>query len=149
MRKPILSWKLATLSVLLTASSLTAGVVFEVETTDHSGSGARTESSQMSVEKPNIKIEILPGGEPDEAKDEIVFRGDRRQMVVVDHGDKSYMVIDNQAVQQIGGQIEQAQKELEKHLAQLDPKTARDGGEGAQGRPGFHGWQHPAQASVE
>ena len=130
MRKSISAWKISALSFLLTIPWLTAGVVFQVETTYHSGSGARTESSQMSVDRPNMKMEILPGkGSADGARDEVVFRGDRREMVVVNHRDKAYMVIDEQAVQrmggqmqQMGGQMQQMQKELEKRLADLDPK---------------------------
>lgn len=117
----------ATLLIVLTGSPLLAGVVFEVETTYHSGSPRGPESAQMSVEGKNLKMEILPGRDSSrKGKDEAIFRGDRRQMVVVDHHDKAYMVMDTATMSKMGGQVQgqmqQASKELEKHLAQLGPK---------------------------
>ncbi|MEE8525827.1 MAG: hypothetical protein V3T72_17975 [Thermoanaerobaculia bacterium] len=109
---------------ILLASPVLAGVVFQVETTYHSGSSRPPESSQMSVEGKNMKMEILSSGKSasGDRKDEVIFRGDRRQMVVVDHRDKAYMVIDGEMVQQIGGQVQQAMKQVEKSLEGLDPK---------------------------
>lgn len=94
------------------APGLNPGVVFQVETTYHSGSGSGSHRSEMSVEKPNLKMEILRGSdaEPGEVKDEVIWRGDRREMVVVDHRDKSYMVIDGKAVEEMGKQLGEAQK---------------------------------------
>ena len=43
-------------------------------------------------------------------------------MVVVNHRDKSYMVMDGNAIQQVGGQLAAAQKEIEKAMDGLDPK---------------------------
>ncbi len=113
----------------LAGSPLLAGVVFQVETTYHSGSPGRgPEGSTMSVEGKNLKMEILPGqgGSAGGVKDEAIFRGDRRQMVAVDHRDQTYMVIDGEAVKNLGGQVQgqmqQAMKELEKQLEGLDPK---------------------------
>ena len=121
MKKSTLIWKLQAFLVILTVSPLTAGVVFQVETTYHSGSPG-AESSEMSVEKPNLKMEIQSGSSGSQIKDDVIFNGDRRQMVVVNHRDKSYMVIDGKFATKMGGQLEQAQKELEKRMAGLDPK---------------------------
>ena len=113
-----------TLLIALPASPLFGGVVFEVETTYHSGSPRGPESSQMSAEGKNIKMEIASSD--GRRKDEVIFRGDRRQMIVVEHRDDAYMVIDSETAAQLGGQaqghMQQAMKEMEKHLAQLDPK---------------------------
>jgi len=104
-----------------------AGVVFEVETTYHSGSPG-VETSEMSVEKPNLKMEIASrrDGADSVQKDVAIFRGDRREMVVVNHEEQYYMVMDSATVERIGGQIsgqmDQAMKELNKHLEGLDPK---------------------------
>jgi len=109
----------------IAVSPLAAGVVFQVETTYHSGS-PRTESSEMSVEKPNLKMEIQSGSGDRPESGDAIFRGDRRQMVVVDHSDKSYMVIDQDSLESLGGdvadQMSEAMKELEKQMEGLDPK---------------------------
>ena len=107
------------------------GVVFQVETTYHSGS-PRSESSQMSIEGKNLKMEILPGdsGESGKVKDEAIFRGDRREMVVVDHNDKSYMVIDKEAIGKIKGQVESAKEmmgniQIPKEVLEQMPEAER------------------------
>jgi len=115
---------------LLTASFLPmsawAGVVFEVETTYHSGS-PRVETSEMSVEKPNLKMEIASGREGSgKQQDTAIFRGDRREMVVINHEEQYYMVMDSASIARIGGQVsgamDQAMKEINKHMEGLDPK---------------------------
>lgn len=133
MKKPCQRLTATTVAILIAfaCSPLFAGVVFQVETTYHSGSARGPESAQMSVEGVNIKMEISPRGDSSAGtvKDEVVFRGDRRQMVVVDHNEKSYMVVDNATVERIGGQVqgmqgqmEAAMKDAMKRLEQLDPK---------------------------
>lgn len=108
---------------LLTTVSAHAGVVFEVETTYHSGGGSESESSQMSVNKPNLKIGIAPSaGSTNSDAGEAIFRGDRREMVIVDHGDKSYMVADKATAERVGGQVQQAMHGLEEELSKLDPQ---------------------------
>lgn len=109
---------------LLLASGAQAGVVFEVETTYHSGAERGSETAEMAVDGSNLKIEILPGsgGTRGGAKDEVIYRGDRREMVVVDHKNQSYMVMDEAMVGEIGGQVQSAMKEMEKALEGLDPK---------------------------
>ena len=101
--------KSKSLVVFLLAAALTlppavAGVVFQVETTYHSGSPRGPESSQMSVEGPNLKMEIPPG-EGDRGGGEALYRGDRREVVVVDHDDKSYWVMNEETLGSIAAQV--------------------------------------------
>jgi len=108
---------------LLASAAAHAGVVYEVETTYHSGSGgSETETTQMSVKQPNLKMGVEGAGSSDPDAGEAIFRGDRREMVVVDHGEKTYMVIDSAAAERMGGQVQEAMQGLEKQLGQLDPK---------------------------
>ena len=86
------------------------GVVFEIETTYHSGSSPRVETAEMSVEGEMLKMEILPGQDAGAGavKDEVIFRGDRKEMIAVDHERKSYMVFDEEAVEEMGRQLGEA-----------------------------------------
>ena len=61
------------------------GVVFEIETTYHSGSSPRVETAEMSVEGEMLKMEILPGQDAGAGavKDEVIFRGDRKDHLVL------------------------------------------------------------------
>ena len=113
------------------------GVVFEVETTDHSGSD-RLLSSRMSVEGKNLKMEILPGsgGSAGGQQDEVIFNGDRRQMVVVNHADQGYMVIDEAAVNQIAGQLGGIGRMMDDVAQKSNSRTARRDGSGDEGKRG-------------
>ena len=91
-----------------------AGVVFEIETTDHEQSPPKTESLEGYVEGKNIKMGIASGRNND--KGDMIYRGDRREMVVVDHNEKSYIVMDEQAVQEIAGQVSSAMSQVQEAL---------------------------------
>jgi len=110
MRKPA---SLALLLALLTAPAF-AGVVFEIETTDHEQSPPKVETIQSYMEGKNIKIGIAAGSTSSTGA--MVYRGDRREMVVIDHDDKSYMVMDEEALQAIAGQISGAMAQVQEAL---------------------------------
>lgn len=92
------------LAATLWAAPLAAGVVFEIETTDHEQSPPKVESTQVQAEGKNLKMSIAPGERGDQSGT-VLFRGDRQEMVVVDHDQKSYFVIDQEALRQIGEQL--------------------------------------------
>ena len=147
MRKLGIALLLLLLGSMVPTLALNPGVVFEVETTYHSGSSPRVETAEMSVEGEMLKMEILPGesGGSSGTRDEAIFRGDLQQMIVVNHGDQSYMVIDLAAVQALAGQfgaqtgaassaaagaaaggpIAAGLAELQKRLEGLDPESRR------------------------
>ncbi len=91
-----------------------AGVVFEIETTDHQQSPPKTQASEGYVEGKNLKMEIAAGRHND--KGDMIYRGDRREMVVVDHSEKSYIVMNEQAVQQMADQVSSAMSQVEEAL---------------------------------
>jgi len=99
---------------LLISSPLLAGVVYEIETTDHQQSPPKVESIEMAAEGRHLKMGI--GGGSHDRNGEMIFRGDRREMVVVDHDDKSYSVIDREAIQQIAGQVNSAMSQVQEAL---------------------------------
>ena len=90
------------------------GVVFEVETTYHSGSSPRVETAEMSVEGEMLKMEIPPSADTGgNSKDQVIFRGDRREMIVVDHEEQSYMVFNEAMIEDMGRQLGEAQAALQ------------------------------------
>lgn len=110
------------LSGVLMAAPLLAGVVFEVETTDHDASPPRVETHQMSAEGRQMKMEIDSGGRG--SNSEMIFRGESRELVIVDHDDKSYVVIDEEGVREIAAQIGNAMSQLEEALKNV-PESQR------------------------
>lgn len=107
---------------VLTAAPLLAGVVFEVETTDHDASPPRVETHQMSAEGRHLKMGVDSGGRGSQS--EMIFRGDRREMVIVDHDEKSFFVIDEKTVRELAAQISAAMSQVEEALKNV-PESQR------------------------
>ncbi len=103
------------LAAALLASPMAAGVVFEVETTDHGANPPGVESSTMSAEGKNLAMDVAPSTHGKKGG-KAIFRGDRREMVIVDHDDKSYAVIDEEAMKQIAGQVGQMAAQVQEAL---------------------------------
>ena len=100
------------LAICLLAAPLTAGVVFEIETTDHAQS-SEPYLHEATAEGKNIKMEIRDAKSGD---GEAIFRGDRRQMVVVDHREKSYMVVDQEMIQGVSAQLQTVGTQIQEAL---------------------------------
>ena len=117
---------LLTLASLMHGSAL-AGVVYEVETTLHSGS-SDIKTSHMSVEQPNLKMEVDSFRDSKEGplKDVIIFRGDSGKMIVINHEEQYYMEMDPDTITRIGGQVsaqmDDAMQELNKQLEDMKPE---------------------------
>ena len=120
MRKLRFTLLIATLIAAVGAAPLLAGVVFEVETKDHRSQEVTT--SQAAVEGRLLKMEVKAGGGGGDG--EMIYRGDRREMVVVDHGEKSYFVLDAEGIKQIAGQIGAAMSQMEEALKNV-PESQR------------------------
>lgn len=110
MRKPSTLLLLA----LLVPVPLFAGVVYEIDVTDHEQSPPKTESIEMAAEGRHLKMGI--GGGSNDRKGDMIFRGDRREMVVVDHDDKTYVVMDEEAIQGVAGQVNSAMGQMQEAL---------------------------------
>ena len=106
-------WFLSLLLLLL-AAPLSAGVVYEIEVKDHEQSPPKTESIQAAVEGRHLKMGIASGGEG--AQGEMIFRGDRREVVVVDHENRTYHQIDSAAIGQIAGHLSDAERMMQEAL---------------------------------
>lgn len=91
-----------------------AGVVYEIEVTDHGQSTPRSESIEAAVEGRNLKMGISSGGRGKQG--EMVFRGDSREMVVVDHEDRSYHVIDEASMRAIADQVGSVMSQMQEAL---------------------------------
>lgn len=99
----------------LLASPMAAGVVFEVETKDHDASPPRVDETTMSAEGKNLAMDIAPSREG-KLGGKVIFRGDRREMVVVDHDDKSYMVMDQASMEEMAKMVGNIDAQMEEAL---------------------------------
>ncbi len=102
------------LSATLALAPALAGVVYEIDFTDHEQSPPKSESIEAAVEGRNLKMGIASGGRGKQG--EMIFRGDRREMVVVDHEDRTYQVLDEATMKQIAGQVGSAMSQMQEAL---------------------------------
>lgn len=111
-----------TFAILAVTAPAFAGVVYQVESRDLTSSPPTTSDGTMSVEGGNLKVQIANVG--DGRNGEMIFRGDRREMVMVNHDDKSYFVMDEATMRQLAEQIGQAMAAMEQALAAV-PESQR------------------------
>lgn len=106
---------LAVLGLLAVVSvPVAAGVVYEIEVTDHEQSPPTSETIQAAVEGGHLKMGMASGRQG--RRGEMIFRGDRREMVVVDHEDRSYHVMDEETLGQIADQVNSAMTQMQEAL---------------------------------
>ncbi len=102
------------LTILLAGPAL-AGVVFEVETTGHEGPGGdEVQVVRIAAEGGLLKFTVPASDRASEGA--AIWRGDRRAMLVVDHDEKSYVVIDEEQLQALTGQMNQAMSQMQEAL---------------------------------
>ena len=114
MRNPRIVLGLTLLASLPTAP-VHADVVLRAVTTDHGRSTPATHTNEVRVAGPNVRIDVdldEDGG----ARMSVIFRGDERKMLAVDHREESVTVIDREMVQAVTGQIQQALRQFEAQL---------------------------------
>jgi hypothetical protein len=110
-----------TLALLATTSF--AGVVYEIENRQMATETVQT--SSIAVEGSNLKIAVDSGEETGEG--EMIFRGEKREMIVVNHKERTYMVLDEDTMNQLAEQMKKASAalaEMEKALANV-PESQR------------------------
>lgn len=100
--------RIATILILCLALAVPAGagVVFEVETKSNDS----VETHEMIAEGKMLAMGLPKGGREQEG--EIVYNGELRQVMVVDHDAKSYLVFDQQMIEQVAGIAAQMQEML-------------------------------------
>lgn len=102
-------------AVGLAAVTDNPGVVFEMEIRDHTSS-AEPAKMTMAVEGRDLKIERSAVGE--QPAGSTIFRGDRREMFIVNHADRSYFLLDEAGMKELA----EATKGMDAMLANVPPE---------------------------
>ncbi len=102
------------LTMTLMLSPLFAGVVYEIEVKDHEQSPPKSESIQAAVEGRRLRLGNASKGKGKQR--EMIFLGDRREMVVVDHEKRSYHVMDEATRDRVAGQLSDANRMMQEAL---------------------------------
>jgi len=106
------------LMILFVTSQVLGGVVFEIETKDHQSNDAG--AVQAYVDGKNLKMLITSANELE--SNEVIFRSDRREMIMIDHGDQSYIVIDEAMIQSIGERLSGVEAQMREALKNVPPE---------------------------
>ncbi len=104
------------------------GVVFEIEVTDHTQSPPHVETTEVMAEGKLLKMTI-PSKERKGGA--MIYRGDRREMIVVDDENKAYMVFDEGTIEEMGRKMEEARDmaknmQIPKEVLDRMPKKQRE-----------------------
>ena len=122
-------------AMALVYTPVAAGVVYETETTDPGNPKAAAVKTQTLIEGTSIKLQYPTS----KGVSEVVYRGDRREMIIIDHDRKSYVTLDPQKVAALlaalpkpaaGGEqaddgMSEAMKELEEQMAGLSEEDRK------------------------
>jgi hypothetical protein len=100
------------------AASPNPGVVFELEIVASSGATPRTMGT--FIEGLNARMSLPgQGGQTD-----VIYRGDRREMLLLNHGARSYTVLDEAAMKKLGAQLGQVMAQMDQMMKSL-PESQR------------------------
>ena len=107
----------------LACTPVFAGVVFEMQVKDYRQSPPKTQDIEIVVEGQALMMDLVSrdSAEPDE----MIFLGDRREMIFVDHDLRSFMLIEQETLERIGGHSDAARAHLEKALENV-PEAQRE-----------------------
>ena len=112
---------IASFCLIAMLSPLFAGVVFEVEVKDKSGNDKKIENMTILSEGRNIRMNMT---EPGQGNNSMIFNGDKRAMIVLDHARKQYIVMDKTMMKGMMGQLNQAMGQMKDVLKNLPPEQA-------------------------
>ena len=101
---------LACASLLWVSSLANAGVVMDMVSRD--ASGAETLRTKIYAQAKKVRMEEGDGGDAT-----MIFLGDR--FMYIDHGEKTYTVMDEAMLEEMSAQINEAMKEMEAQLASM------------------------------
>ncbi len=110
------STTLLILVVTCASPHLLAGVVLEMITKD--ASGTQTETSTIYVEAGKVRLDNLGGNSNSEMT--MIFRDE--QMLMLNHQEKTYVVMDETMFDQINAQMSDVMKQMEAQLANVPPE---------------------------
>jgi len=89
-------------AVLLPAAYAQAGTAFLMETT----AGGEKMQARMTVEAPNLLVDVVQGaGNAGEVPDQFVYRGEDQKMIVIDHRQKMFTVMDKETMKAMSDMI--------------------------------------------
>lgn len=130
---------ISSLLLSLALSSAFGAVVFEFEKKDHDSQPATVETSVIGIEGESLTMDMKTSSDQP-PKNGMIYRGDRRQMIAIDHERKSYFVMDEEGMRGMSEQMsqmhQQMQTQMQEMLKNLTPEQRAAAEKMMQGRMG-------------
>lgn len=106
--------RLAFLTLVLCATSAHAGVMMEMVTRD--AAGKETDRAKVYAQSEMVRMDQGGGASPAS----MIFLGDR--FLYVDHSEETYIVMDEEALNEVSEKISDAMRQMEAELAKMPPE---------------------------
>ena len=104
-------------------TTVCAGVVFHVETTFPNRTEVPSRTDAMTVDGKKLKMTMNDAGN---TQSTVIYRGDREEILLINHGDRTWRAMDKATMINLGQQIspamEQMQKRMEEALKNMPPE---------------------------
>jgi hypothetical protein len=120
------------LFALFATTNLHAGVVFDIETKNNDTNPPQITNTRVLVEGRLLKLQTAAPG--NQQPTQMIFRGDRREMIIIDHRTRSFIVMDQQAMQALSAQMNQAFGQMNAAMQNLTPEQRAMAGQMMNGR---------------
>ena len=75
---------------------------------------------EISTEGDATRMEVATPGRAEASG--MIYRGDSREMIALDHADRSYYVLDEESMQRMGAQLSGAMKQMQEALEAMPPE---------------------------
>lgn len=106
--------------LLIISAHVLAGVEYKVETTQYKSGSEKTEEVTVEVEGKNLKMQ--PEQDPENT---MIYQGEKRQMVVVNHKDKTFSIINKAVIEEMGAKmqatVDESMTQVNEALKNLPP----------------------------
>jgi len=114
----MLKTTLALILVICFAVNSYGDVVFDMDQKEP-GTGT-TGRSEGKVKGKNIRLDYYRKGDVPDGS--MVFRGDQGKLIMINHEDKTYIVLDEAAMEALGSRMDQVMSQMEEALKDVPPE---------------------------
>lgn len=94
-----------------------AGVLFVMEQKEMSPESAG--QIKGKVKEDNLRMDFIQNGKQLEGS--MIYRGDKKEIIMINHDDKTYMVLDQAAMDALAKQLEQVMSQMEEAMKNMPP----------------------------
>jgi hypothetical protein len=105
---------------MVAMSPVFAGSVMELVTTEYHDESPVTGTVEISTQDGASRMEVTSVSSDESGG--MIFREKSREFIAIDHGQKEYYVIDEAAMERIGGQLSTAMQQMQDALADMPPE---------------------------